>query len=244
MSALLTICNVSRYMESARLSGSSALPFLRTVIQNNEKELVMCQCSAWCRDTLEHQPADVSKLFSILVQQSKEDIFTPGLVGLAFVLLKSPQYSAINVTGIHFIEEIVKARHQLGHGILRNLKEFLFADQEAAQYGGSDNLYSSHRTTFILEFISFIPECLTRLSLTNPMMISEQLGQLKEILDFFLLVRPSTIIYIIYLIFFAVFNLCNVFASKRCVDFSDSWSPCDANDDIHFAIDQTQQSSS
>lgn len=140
MSALLTICNVSRYLESARLSGSSALPFLRTVIQNNEKELEMCQSSAWCRDTLEHQPADVNKLFSILVQQSKEDIFTPGLVGMAFVLLKTPQYSAINVTGIHFIEEIVKARYQLGYGILRNLKEFLFADQGAAQYGGFDNL--------------------------------------------------------------------------------------------------------
>lgn len=136
LSALLTICNVSRYLESARLSGSSALPFLRTVIQNNEKELELCENSAWFRDTLEHHPADVAKLNSILIQQSKEDIFTPGLVGLAFVLLKTPQYSAINVTGIHFIEEIVKVRYQLGYGILRNLKEFLFADQGAAQYGG------------------------------------------------------------------------------------------------------------
>lgn len=67
---------------------------------------------------------------------SKEDIFTPGLVGMAFVLLKSPNYSALNVTGILFLEEIVKARHQLGYGILRNIKEFLFADQEAPQYTG------------------------------------------------------------------------------------------------------------
>lgn len=68
--------------------------------------------------------------------RSKEDIFTPGLVGLAFVLLKTPQYSSINVMGILFLEEMVKARHQLGYGILRNLKEFLFADQDAPQYTG------------------------------------------------------------------------------------------------------------
>lgn len=67
---------------------------------------------------------------------SKEDIYTPGLIGMAFVLLKTPNYSNINVMGIHFLEEMVKARHQLGYGILRNLKEFLFADQDAAQYAG------------------------------------------------------------------------------------------------------------
>lgn len=67
---------------------------------------------------------------------SKEDIFTPGLVGLAFVLLKTPHYSSVNVMGILFLEEMVKARHQLGYGILRNLKEFLFADQDAPQYTG------------------------------------------------------------------------------------------------------------
>lgn len=67
---------------------------------------------------------------------SKEDIFTPGLVGLAFVLLKTSHYSSINVMGILFLEEMVKARHQLGYGILRNLKDFLFADQDAAQYAG------------------------------------------------------------------------------------------------------------
>lgn len=38
--------------------------------------------------------------------------------------------------GILFLEEMVKARHQLGYGILRNLKEFLFADQDAPQYTG------------------------------------------------------------------------------------------------------------
>lgn len=38
--------------------------------------------------------------------------------------------------GIQFLEEIVRARHQLSSGVLQNLQEFLFADQEAPQYGG------------------------------------------------------------------------------------------------------------
>lgn len=43
--------------------------------------------------------------------------------------------------GILFLEEMVKARHQLGYGILRNLKEFLFADQEAPQYTGKEDYF-------------------------------------------------------------------------------------------------------
>lgn len=69
LSALLTICNVSRYLESARLSISSALPFIRSVIQNNEKEVTLCNNSAWFRDTLEHSTVDVNKVYSILVEQ-------------------------------------------------------------------------------------------------------------------------------------------------------------------------------
>lgn len=170
LSTLLTLCNVSRYLESVRLSMSSTLPFIRTVIQNNEKEVGMCKNSAWFRDTLEYSTVDVNKIYSILVEQrcvlsfswteiierkniammslwnvcfviySEEDIFTPGLVGMAFILLKTPNYSNINILGIHFLEGIVKARHQLGFGILRNLKEFLFADQEAPQYTGKWNI--------------------------------------------------------------------------------------------------------
>lgn len=69
LSALLTICNVSRYLESVRLSVSSALPFIRSVIQNNEKEVELCNNSAWFRDTLEHSTVDVNKVYSILVEQ-------------------------------------------------------------------------------------------------------------------------------------------------------------------------------
>lgn len=56
---------------------------------------------------------------------------------MAFVLLKTQNYPPLNVMGIHFLEEMLKVRHQLGYGIVRNLKEFLFADQDAPQYAGA-----------------------------------------------------------------------------------------------------------
>lgn len=169
VSALLTICNVSRYLETVRLSGSSTLPFIRSVIQNNEKESELFKSSAWFRDTLEHTVVDICKLYTTLIEQrylcrtwngykvriihlnifsnlfdSKEDIYTPGLVAMAFVLLKTPQYSSLNIMGIKFLEDIVKARQQLSSGVLCNLQEFLFADQEAAQYGGENNTKQSY----------------------------------------------------------------------------------------------------
>lgn len=38
--------------------------------------------------------------------------------------------------GIKFLEQFVKKRYIFGDGILKALKEFLFADQEAPQYAG------------------------------------------------------------------------------------------------------------
>lgn len=60
---------MSRHLESARLSVSSSLPFIRTVIQNNEKETELYKSSAWFRDTLEHAVVDVCKLYLTLVDQ-------------------------------------------------------------------------------------------------------------------------------------------------------------------------------
>lgn len=69
LSALLTLCNASRYLESVRLSSSSTLPFIRSVIQKNEKEVELSNNSAWFRDALEYSTVNVQKVYSILVQQ-------------------------------------------------------------------------------------------------------------------------------------------------------------------------------
>lgn len=65
------------------------------------------------------------------------DVVTAGVVGLAFVLIKAQQNTALNVMGIKFLEQFVKKRYIFGSGILKNLTEFLFADQEAPQYAGA-----------------------------------------------------------------------------------------------------------
>lgn len=79
----------------------------------------------------------MEKLITIWIC-SKEgiDVVTPGVVGLAFVLIKAQQNLTLNVMGIKFLEQFVKKRHLYGDGILKTLKEFLFADQEAPQYAG------------------------------------------------------------------------------------------------------------
>lgn len=52
------------------------------------------------------------------------------------MLIKAHQNTALNEMGIKFLEKFVKKRYIFGCGILKNLKEFLFADQEAPQYAG------------------------------------------------------------------------------------------------------------
>lgn len=77
------------------------------------------------------------KIFSFWIySKDGTDVVTAGIVGLAFVLIKAHQNTTLNVMGIKFLEVFVKKRYIFGSGILQNLKDFLFADQEAPQYAG------------------------------------------------------------------------------------------------------------
>lgn len=67
--ALLTMCNINRYLDSTRLASSAALPFLRTVIRNNERERELCKNSAWCRHTSEQNVVEMQKILTILIEQ-------------------------------------------------------------------------------------------------------------------------------------------------------------------------------
>lgn len=69
ISALLTMCNINRYLDSTRLASSTALPFLRTVIRNNERERELCKTSAWCRHTSEQNVVEMDKMLTILIEQ-------------------------------------------------------------------------------------------------------------------------------------------------------------------------------
>lgn len=82
------------------------------------------------------------------------------------MLLKAKHSSNVNAMGVQFIQKFLKRRFIFGQGIVKHLSEFLFADQDAAQYA----------------------ECLTTLSLTNTLTISECVDTIREVLDYFMLV--------------------------------------------------------
>lgn len=63
------MCNFNRYLDSTRLASSAALPFLRTVIKNNERERALCKDSAWCRHTSEQNVVEMDKILTILIEQ-------------------------------------------------------------------------------------------------------------------------------------------------------------------------------
>lgn len=168
VSAILTMCNNNRYPDSSSLSSSPILTFLRSIIKNNEDEKEMTKKSVWCRNTIDSSNDNIDNILSILIDQNKEgmDVVTPGLVGLGFTLLKAKNCTILNTLGISFLEKFIKKRFVFGPGILKNVTDFLLADQESIQYG----------------------ECLTKLSLTNTMTVTESSELIKNVLNYFLVI--------------------------------------------------------
>lgn len=162
------MCNMNRYFDTTRLASSNILPFLRTVITNNELEREMSETSFWCRNTSDHSVVNLTNLFTILIDQSKEgaDVVTAGLIALSFTLLKTHNCSSLSILGMKFLEKFVRKRFIYGSGILKNISEFLFADQESPQYS----------------------EILTLLSTTNTLTVAECVTTIREIINFFLLI--------------------------------------------------------
>lgn len=179
--AMLSVAAINRYPESTLLSSSVVMPFLRQLIRNSAAEAQMCGRSAWVRATTVRAGVELSKMLDVLVDQSLDgkEIVTPGIVWLAFSLLKSgsaksgPETSAESQTtvdlhrmAIGFLEKFVKKRFIFGAGVVKNVVDFVLADLEAVQFG----------------------DCLTRLSLSNTYTVSECLVQLQRVLNYALLV--------------------------------------------------------
>lgn len=168
ISALLTLSKVNRQPDIVRLSTSAILPFLRKVIQNNELEKEMSHHSLWCRQTFNRNTVAIDNIIMILIDQSITglEVVTPGVVALAFTLLKAKKQPDLNLLGMNFLQKFLKKRYIFGQGILKQLSELMFASQEAAQFS----------------------ECLNTLSLTNSLTISECVTTVESILEFLLLI--------------------------------------------------------
>lgn len=139
LNSLLSMCNINRDPSSTTvLSNSPIQLFLRNVIKNNETEKKMCKQSAWCKDISDKYTIDLNKVFSILIDQSKEgmDSVTPGIVSLAFVLLKTKDSPELNAIGINFLEKFVKKRFIFGPGIVKEIVNLVNVNQDCSQFVG------------------------------------------------------------------------------------------------------------
>lgn len=98
----------------------------------------MTKQSAWCKDASDTYTIDLNKIFAILIDQSKEgsDSVTPGIVSLAFVLLKTKDCPELNAIGINFLEKFVKKRFIFGQGIVNEIVNLMIVNQDCSQYVG------------------------------------------------------------------------------------------------------------
>ncbi|KAH8418133.1 hypothetical protein KR222_004613, partial [Zaprionus bogoriensis] len=166
LSAIISMTSVNRDPESARFSSCLLLPFLRSVIKHNEDEQALADSSVWCRDTLQRQQVDLQQVFTVLIDQNKDgkDVITPGLVNLAFTLLKAHNAPKLNTLAIAFLTKFIRKRFMFGQGIIKRIAEWMVVDQEQNQFS----------------------ECLTMLSVADTYTVSECLETITTVMEDFL----------------------------------------------------------
>ncbi|XP_034654239.1 Fanconi anemia group I protein homolog isoform X1 [Drosophila subobscura] len=152
LSAIISMTSVNRDPESARISRSILLPFLRNVIKNNEEEITLAGYSVWYRDSLQRKQVDLQQVFAVLIDQNKDgkDVITPGLVHLVFFLLKS-QSPKMHTLAITFLTKFIRKRFIFGQGIIKLLSEWMIVYQDQNQFSDCLTLLSVADTYTVSE---------------------------------------------------------------------------------------------
>nr|XP_016941259.1 Fanconi anemia group I protein homolog [Drosophila suzukii] len=162
LSAIISMTSINRDPESARISHSILLPFLRNVIKNNEEERTLADYSVWYRDTLQRKQVDLQQVFMVLIDQNKDgkDVITPGLVHLVFYLLKSnsPKMHTLAIT---FLTKFIRKRFIFGQGIIKLISEWMIVYQDQNQFS----------------------ECLTLLSVADTYTVSECIKTIQTVME-------------------------------------------------------------
>ncbi|XP_035772675.1 Fanconi anemia group I protein-like isoform X2 [Anopheles albimanus] len=167
--ALLAMSRINRLPDTTDVVSSPIMAFLIKLIAFSEKEREMCDQSAWFRGRIDSSIGPrVDQLFTVLTENSQEgkEVVTPGIIHFAFALLLAKKQPKLHSIAIQFFQIFLKRRFIFGSGIIAKLKNLLFADLEETQ--------------FYL--------CLTTLSLTNTMTVSEASETIKFILEYLLLI--------------------------------------------------------
>ncbi|XP_050076558.1 Fanconi anemia group I protein [Anopheles maculipalpis] len=168
--ALLAMSKINRQPDTTDVVASPIMAFLIKLIAISEKEREMCTQSAWCRGRIEPSViARIDQLFRTLTENSQEgkEVVTPGLINFAFALLLAKKQSKLHGIAINFFQLFIKRRFIFGSGIVAKLKKYLFADLEETQFN----------------------TCLTTLSLTNALTVSECTNTIQFIMDYLLLIN-------------------------------------------------------
>uniref|UniRef100_A0A182T620 Fanconi anemia group I protein n=1 Tax=Anopheles maculatus TaxID=74869 RepID=A0A182T620_9DIPT len=170
--ALLAMSKINRQPDTTDVVASPIMAFLIKLITISEKEREMCTQSAWCRGRIEPSIiARIDQLFRTLTDNSQEgkEVVTPGLINFAFALLLAKKQTKLHGIAINFFQLFIKRRFIFGSGIVAKLKKYLFADLEETQFN----------------------TCLTTLSLTNALTVSECTNTIQFIMDYLLLINGS-----------------------------------------------------
>ncbi|XP_052893741.1 Fanconi anemia group I protein [Anopheles moucheti] len=170
--ALLAMSKINRQPDTTDVVASPIMAFLIKLIAISEKEREMCTQSAWCRGRIEPSAiARIDQLFSTLTENSQEgkEVVTPGLINFAFALLLAKKQTKLHGIAINFFQLFIKRRFIFGNGIIAKIKKYLFADLEETQFN----------------------TCLTTLSLTNALTVSECTNTIQFIMDYLLLINGT-----------------------------------------------------
>ncbi|XP_049278878.1 Fanconi anemia group I protein [Anopheles funestus] len=170
--ALLAMSKINRQPDTTDVVASPIMAFLIKLIAISEKEREMCTQSAWCRGRIEPSViARIDQLFSTLTENSQEgkEVVTPGLINFAFALLLAKKQQKLHGIAINFFQLFIKRRFIFGNGIIAKIKKYLFADLEETQFN----------------------TCLTTLSLTNALTVSECTNTIQFIMDYLLLINGT-----------------------------------------------------
>uniref|UniRef100_A0A182MHL8 Fanconi anemia group I protein n=1 Tax=Anopheles culicifacies TaxID=139723 RepID=A0A182MHL8_9DIPT len=170
--ALLAMSKINRQPDTTDVVASPIMAFLIKLIAISEKEREMCTQSAWCRGRIEPSViARIDQLFSTLTENSQEgkEVVTPGLINFAFALLLAKKQTKLHSIAINFFQLFIKRRFIFGNGIIAKIKKYLFADLEETQFN----------------------TCLTTLSLTNALTVSECTNTIQFIMDYLLLINGT-----------------------------------------------------
>uniref|UniRef100_A0A0A1WLN6 Fanconi anemia group I protein homolog n=1 Tax=Zeugodacus cucurbitae TaxID=28588 RepID=A0A0A1WLN6_ZEUCU len=166
LSSIISLSSANREPESLRHTTSILLNFLRSVIHSNEEEQKMAEYSAWCRDTLQRKQVKLDYVLSVLIDHNKDgqDVITPGLVGLAFTLLKTKNNVPLNSLAMSFLTKFIRKRFVFGQGVVKKLAEWMIVEQDQFQFG----------------------ECLLMLTVADTFTVSECIKTIKYVMEFFL----------------------------------------------------------